>query len=260
MSAIPRDKVLDKIRKLIALSGSSNVHEAAVAAAAAQRLMLEYRVSECDITVDSSEEDVVMDQEIYRDLHLKAPPRWHGVLLGGVAAVNFCKLIYDRERTGYAWDAQRRRIYRIIGTERDRTTVIYLYEMFRLEVERLCDSVSRLHGYDRAERASFKLGAASAVSDKLRREYASFRVDMKSSRNSQALAVIDKTSAALDTFVKLAFPRLGTLRGARASRYGAYHRGREAGNEIDVSSGHRRLDPGRKGLGEGNAEIGDGTD
>lgn len=253
MSTIPRDKVLDKIRKLIALSGSSNVHEAAVAAAAAQRLMLEYRVSECDITVESSEEDVLMEQEVYRDLHLKAPPRWHGVLLGGVAAVNFCKLIYDRERTGQEWHEQSRRIYRIIGTEDDRATVIYLYEVLRLEVERLCDSVSRLQRYDRAERASFKLGAASALSEKLRREFQSFRVEMAASTNTQALAVINKTAAALDQFVTQAFPRLGTLRGARASRFGAYHRGREAGNGIDVSPRHRRLEPGSKGLGDGTA-------
>ena len=253
MSDIPRDKVLDKIRKLIALSGSSNIHEAAVAAAAAQRLMLTYRVSETDITVESSEDDVVMDQEIYRDLHLKSPPRWHGVLLGGVAAVNFCKLIYDMERRGYSWEARRHRIYRIIGSERDRATVKYLYEMFRLEVERLCDSVSRSLGYDRAERASFKLGAASAMAEKLRREYQSFRVEMQTARNTQAIAVIDKSAAAIDQFVNQHFPRLGTLRGASASRAGAYHRGREAGSRVDVSPPDRRLDAARKGLGDGSS-------
>src|SRR5690242_18776335 len=53
MPVMSREKVMDKVRKLIALSGSSNVHEAEVAAAAAQRLMLEHKIAESEITVAS---------------------------------------------------------------------------------------------------------------------------------------------------------------------------------------------------------------
>ena len=45
-----RDKILDRIKKLLALSMSSNVNEAANAAAASQRLMLEHRLTEVDVS------------------------------------------------------------------------------------------------------------------------------------------------------------------------------------------------------------------
>jgi hypothetical protein len=45
-----RAKVLGKIKKLLALSTSSNVNEAATAAAAAQRLMLEHKLTEADVS------------------------------------------------------------------------------------------------------------------------------------------------------------------------------------------------------------------
>ena len=45
-----RNKILDRVKKLLALSTSSNVNEAATAAAAAQKLMLEHRLTEADVS------------------------------------------------------------------------------------------------------------------------------------------------------------------------------------------------------------------
>lgn len=253
MPIMPRDKVLDKIRKLIALSGSANVHEAAVAAAAAQRLMLEHRIAETEISIETSDDDVVMDQEIYRDLRLKAPPRWHGILLNGVATANFCKLVLDTERAASSDGTERRKIYRIIGTEHDRAAVRTLYELLRGEVERLCDAAARAQRYDRADRASFKLGAASALAGRLTREAGAFRSDLQAAAHTQALAVIDRTSDALERFVSAHFPRLTQRRSPSVSRASAYLHGREAGGRIDVGAGHRRLDAGRRGLPEASS-------
>ncbi len=252
MSAIPREKVLDKIRKLIALSGSSNVHEAAVAAAAAQRLMLEHKVAESDITVESSEDDLVVEQEVYRDLHLKAPPRWHATLLNGVATANFCRLVLDVERQRLGWEVERRKIYRIIGTEPDRATAVYLYEMLRGEIERLSGQVARLYRYDRAQRASFKVGAAIALADKLTAEWKAFRADMARSTNAHALAVIDKTAEALASYVRRTFPRLIHKAGPAVSCRDAYAHGHEMGRRIDVSRDRRGLNPAQLALGDGS--------
>lgn len=251
MSVIPRDKVLDKIRKLIALSGSSNVHEAAVAAAAAQRLMLEHRIAESDVTVDATEEDVVVDQEIYRDRRLKSPPRWHEILLNGIANANFCRVILGADCERIGWRVERRPFYRVIGSEADRATTVYLYEMLRGEIERLAVQVCRCYRYDRAERASFKLGAAGALSNKLLAEGRAFRNEMAQASNAHALAVIDKTAQAVEAYVRKAFPRLSAGSAPTISRRDAYAHGHEMGSRIDVARPHRGLMPGQKGLGDG---------
>jgi len=253
MPIMSRDKVLDKIRKLIALSGSSNVHEAEVAAAAAQRLMLEYKVAESDISFEASDEDLKVEQEVYRDLSLKAPPRWHGILLNGIANANFCKLLLGVEYTRKGWEMERRKIYRIIGTDHDRATVKYLYEMLRLEIERLCESAALYRAYDRAERASFKLGAASSLASRLAREYRAFTSDLKSDEKTQALAVIDKATDAVDRFMGEHFPRVRASRSVTASRHAAYLHGREAGDGVDIAPSSRRLDVARKALHDGSA-------
>lgn len=43
------DRIIDKIKKLLALSASPNLHEAESAAAQVQRLMLEYQISDADL-------------------------------------------------------------------------------------------------------------------------------------------------------------------------------------------------------------------
>ncbi|KKN57368.1 hypothetical protein LCGC14_0562740, partial [marine sediment metagenome] len=41
-----REKLIDKVKKLLALSTSANEHEAANAAATAQRIMFEHKIAE----------------------------------------------------------------------------------------------------------------------------------------------------------------------------------------------------------------------
>jgi hypothetical protein len=248
MAVMTRENIMDKIRKLIALSGSSNVHEAEVAAAAAQRLMLEYKIAESDITVETTEEDIVMDAELYRDLHLKAPPRWHSLLLNAVARANFCSLIIDAEITRDGYHLEATRVYQLIGTDEDRLAVKYIYEMLRCDIERLCRDYARMLPFDRADRASFKLGAASSIAERLFREAQAFRAETRRSAHPNAIAVIDKTESALKKFMATRFRDLQPGRPLRASRRSSYDLGREVGRDVDVGRNRRALDAGLKGL------------
>lgn len=248
MALMSREKVMDKVRKLIALSGSSNVHEAEVAAAAAQRLMLEYKIAESEITVETTEEDIVMDAEVYYDLHMKAPPKWHGLLLNGVARANFCEIIVNKE---LAWDGYgygTRTVYQIVGTDSDRAAVKYVYEMLRRDVERLCAAYAGPLYFDRGDRASFKLGAASSIASRLQREWNAFRLEVQKSAHGQALAVIDKTQSALSKFMESRFPNLRKGRPVNISRLSSYQLGKQVGNEVDVGRNKPALNRGQKGL------------
>ena len=71
------DKVISRIQKLQKLSTSSNVHEASAAAAEAQRLMTEHRISEASIATDASiVDETVTEVEILRDTGTRTPRSW----------------------------------------------------------------------------------------------------------------------------------------------------------------------------------------
>lgn len=57
-------KILDKIRKLLALSKSPNENEAAVALAMAQELMLRYNIDNIDLEQESTEDIIEIDFKI----------------------------------------------------------------------------------------------------------------------------------------------------------------------------------------------------
>ena len=87
-SDVKRDKILDRVKKLLALSTSSNVNEAANAAAAAQRLMLEHRLTEADVS-DTQEGQMF-------ELSMGAvgfASRWKFVLVTAVARAFFCEAV-----------------------------------------------------------------------------------------------------------------------------------------------------------------------
>ncbi len=84
-----RDSAIKKIKKCLALAGSSNAHEAAAAMRQAQKLMQEHGVSETDVTLaDVSEK------------HIPAPSNtissWQASLARSVAAAFGCEHYYCR--------------------------------------------------------------------------------------------------------------------------------------------------------------------
>lgn len=70
-----QDKIMDKIKKCLALSNSSNQHEAAIALAMAQKLMKEYNLSQTDIA--ETEITEAKTQSTFR----KAPQEWENDLI-----------------------------------------------------------------------------------------------------------------------------------------------------------------------------------
>jgi len=84
-----RDTALNKIRKCLALAGSSNPHEAAAAMRQAQKLMREHNVSETDVSLaDVCEKGI------------KAPSNrismWQSKLARSVADAFGCEIYYSR--------------------------------------------------------------------------------------------------------------------------------------------------------------------
>ena len=146
---------LDKVRKLLALSRSANVHEAAVAAATAQALIERYRLesllaAEAAVAADPVDEEVL---EAARRLR-----RWKTVLAAALAEVNDC-LVYRRP-------PGREHQIVIAGRASDRAAVRSLWEWLVPQLEWL----SATHGAGREKRwhDDFRVGAVDTVTDRLR--------------------------------------------------------------------------------------------
>ena len=119
-----RNKILDRVKKLLALSTSSNVNEAANAAAAAQKLMLEHKLTEEDVS-DTQEGQMF-------ELSMGAAgfaSRWKFVLVTAVARAFFCEAVGLRV-------GQRRKV-RIVGRREDVEIAARVFRYLHSEINRL---------------------------------------------------------------------------------------------------------------------------
>lgn len=154
------NKIIDKIRKLLALARSSNLHEAAAAAERAGRLMLEHRLSEADVA------EPIITERLEIDERFMAAWRWG--LLTACARSYYCECVRLEETTTLGT----LRVSAIIfGMEEDIAAVVCLYGYLSSEIDALADrsrpvgQPPSLYAVDRELR--WKEGAVRAITEKL---------------------------------------------------------------------------------------------
>jgi hypothetical protein len=150
--------VLERVRKLLALASSPNIHEAASAAAKAQALIERHRLQSWLDAADAEAADPI---EGGQDTPLEVARRlrkWKVVLATVLADANDCK----------AYTAQRGSEEAIIiaGRPQDRAAVFELWAWLDKRIEWL----SATHGAGRSRRwhEAFRVGAVDAVAEQLR--------------------------------------------------------------------------------------------
>jgi hypothetical protein len=156
---VPRDPadVLDRVRKLLALAGSPNVHEAASAAGKAQALIERHRL---EALLDAEAADVADPVTDGREAPLEVARRlrpWKVVLASGLAEANGC-LAYTADHGDVS-------LLLVAGRAGDREVVAALYEGLVRQLEWL----SATHGAGRSRdwHTSFRIGAAEVVVGRL---------------------------------------------------------------------------------------------
>jgi len=212
---------LDRVRKLLALASSPNVHEAAAAAAQAQALVERYRL-EALLAAEAVEAaaaavDPVTDG---REAPLEAgrrPRKWKSALAAGLAAANGC--------VAYVAKLGREQALLIAGRAEDRAAVIELWSWLVRRIEWL----SATHGAGQAREwhEAFRIGAAEAVSERLQAAVVATQVAI----GAASLARIEPTraarAAAVETFTRERL-KLKAGRGLRVDA-AAFAAGRAAG-------------------------------
>ncbi len=210
--------IIDKINKLRQLSTSNNIHEAAAAAAAANKLIDQYRLSEADLELTSqkSEEEIEEDSEIAYETGKIT--EWKRLLLTYISNHYGCYLYNNIDRT----TGRKVSKYKLIGRRSDIAITKYMFNWLLLECSRL--SLQEAKGKGRVYVASYCLGFTHGVNKQLQ----SSRQEITTTA-SNALVKLNNRRTEAELF---AFKNISGLKSIRASSSASLnHAGYFAGNE-----------------------------
>jgi len=228
-----REEAIQKALKLLKLSNSTNVHEAALAAQRAQEILLKFQISNEMLNEESSPEK---DEPI---LDAKNDPleqmnqrmiRWKSYLSGVIAKANSCRAYINGSNIC------------LIGRPTDMQTVKYLYQMLCLDVDMLAKREGK--GLGKTWANNFRYGVVDAIAEKLKEVKANVHKEMyqEAVDNCTAMIKIDNAIAVTqrkDREVedwKNKNMRLRSTTTYIRSDLGARLAGKEAGKNILISS------------------------
>ncbi|MDP2306244.1 MAG: DUF2786 domain-containing protein [Pseudomonadota bacterium] len=220
--------ILARVRKLLALAGSPNVHEAAAAAAAAQALVVRHRL-EALLAAESLADDPDDPITDGREAPLESARRirkWKVALAMGLAEANGC--------VAYTAPVGDETQLLLVGRASDRAAVIELWAWLVTRIEWL--SATHGPGKPRDWHEAFRIGAAEAIATRLAAVEAAVEAEVTAdpARSPAALVRLEPARAArataVDAFVDRHL-RLGKGRTLRVDGR-ALERGRQAGAEV----------------------------
>jgi hypothetical protein len=274
-----QDQVIEKVKKLLALSRSTNEHEAALAASRAADLMLKYQIDEAKLAVSGDETapesigaEVVGDGD-------RTTVVWKGTLGFALAEMFGCQVIWHRSHV-YEKQLQTRggglkrtaRInLQVIGPQSSARAVSYLFLYLTNEITRLAGEkydperdveyqlATHFSGKSHAARRwkmSFCNGAVATIVQRLRNQrretFAAARAEVGT---GAALVVVDRALERINTDKARAqawvTDNVGPLQAGRGSkaagRLEAFAEGCVAAEKINLAGG--------RGLSAGNKQI-----
>ena len=222
MTTVNLESIIAKIKALRALATSSNVHEAAAAAAQAEALLQKYRLDEAAVEMTEPARESAKEAD--------EPLAWHTGHLSWWRVALGSALVRNHGCTDYVTTRGGRRCHIILGRPSDVATVRYLYAWLTTEIARLCDRHGS--GKGRSWRHSFCMGAVAAVRDAM----AVAKADARGTASSAALVVLDRRDVEARVALALSQPNLRATQGGRSRDAEAYSRGKEAGRTIHLGA------------------------
>lgn len=231
--------VIERIKKLLKLSTSSNEHEAALAAERAADLMRQHNIAEAQLRIAAdkpAEAEPIIER---RSRWTKSEQRWRIHLAQAAAAAYDCFVFSDTVNSGG--------LLTFYGRESATQAAVYTTEYLIAEVDRITkaawakSSEKALGLPARGWMSSFRLGACVTIHERCRDERARRIADLKRTANSTentALVVVAKDAVeVIDAWEERSRGMGSTRDRARASRPGAFEQGRAAGHNVRINGG-----------------------
>jgi len=218
--------VISKIQKLLALSKSSSSAEAATAAAIANKMIDEYRISEIDLAVDSNESDPLIEDDGFIYETGRVIP-WKKSLVGvlchhyGVAHFN------DNDYPNGRLVSR----FKLLGRKSDIAITRYMFAWLLSECQRLADGEAK--GKGRIFVASYCQGFVAGIKAQL----AKSRDEAKLLASSQAMIKLDSRLEESRAFMYSKY-NLRNTKGSSASQIdpNAYYSGKSRGDSIHLGA------------------------
>jgi hypothetical protein len=151
MNAIDREKVIERVRKLLALSASPNENEAASAAAKAQAILTEYNLSMSEV------ESVQTDDEFGMIEVGETESRpWRRQLANATGALYFCKYFYTFRfiKVNTKYGTIRHDVHTFVGAPHNVEVAKMMFQYLMSAVDRLARDGSL--AYPAKERTSYQ--------------------------------------------------------------------------------------------------------
>ena len=225
MSATSPDRALvEKVRKLLALSESSNEHEAALAAEKPQDLMLRHGIEIAQVAISQGASTIGIDDACVES---KLDP-WRRQLADSIAKSMGGRVVFTR-------NCRTPTVMSFFGPAGTAQSIVALYQHLEAQLVTISATATAnraetwVHG--RTYRTSFLIGAVDRLDWRLARH----RTEVETEASSRALVII---RSALDRAIEERFGRLRFERHANPSSldWDAYSRGEQAGATVDLGS------------------------
>lgn len=219
--------IIEKVQKLLALSKSSNISEAANAAAAANRLIDQHRLSMADLEVEGSMEDPLEQDGGYIYETGKVTP-WKHLLLQ--VLVEHYGLYQYNEYTHVNYRKFSR--FRLVGRKNDIIVCRYMFAWLTAECQRLANLEAK--GMGRVYVASYCEGFVNGIYKQLKAS----RVEAEKSATSSAIVKIDARSMEAKDYAYKMVEGLKQVKDTsfRHIDYNAFRAGKIKGENIHLGS------------------------
>lgn len=220
--------VIAKIQKLLALSQSANPNEAATAAAIANKLIDQYRLSSDDFqSSDNADSDPLVDDDsyIYESGRIT---RWRSHLVMMLSKHYGCACFNDITHKPEGRKVSR---YKLVGRKSDIEVTRYMFTWLSAECERLTLSEARGKGHTFSH--SYSLGFVMGIADQL----AISRKEAESTASSTAIIHMNARYDEANDF--MTNKRILKATKSRSSSHidgGAYDSGRVRGANTHLGS------------------------
>ena len=221
--------ILDKIAQLKNLAQRPGTpEEAAAAVAAIQRLMTRYSLTAMQVEDASRNDERGFDKARY---DLGGNNGWRSQLMNRITKYTFCTAVFDHAGSGCF----------IVGEEHNVVAVTGMYEYLVNEIMRLADLgwetyPAKYQTTVRRWKNAFKVGAATAVADRLKEQYDAHLAERQAEDSQTSALVVVKTDE-LKRAVREFFPESRNITmGAGYSDHAGRSAGERAGRGINLAN------------------------
>ncbi|HVO72517.1 MAG TPA: DUF2786 domain-containing protein [Ignavibacteriaceae bacterium] len=222
--------IIDRVKKLRSLATSSNVHEAANASAAAERLIQQFRLTEAELQDESNQEIIEGDDYLYETGKVV---QWKMSLARYLAELYGVYLFNDTNRSETGRQITR---IKMVGKRTDIELLFYSFHALINEITRLCDKnvVSHNRGVS-VERNSYCLGAVHGIVVKMQEE----KAEVAKTTTSTALVALNNRQKEAErwAFQEHDIRRVKAHNSQASISGNSYNSGLQAGKNITLRAG-----------------------